>query len=174
MNPGEDVDAPPGIHGNHLLRPEAEAERDLELLAQRHEVAILSRQVKRPELLPAGRFLRAALGRRLPVGRLVFTPATILRWHQGTGPSPLLCFRTSTSPWSAADPRELRSLIVRMTIHLPPRHRGGPACPRAAAIATGRLTMPRTELQRIGRLIEAFHSCCSGSAPDMASSRWRC
>lgn len=112
MNPGEDVDAPPGIHGNHLLRPEAEAERDLELLAQRHEVAILSRQVKRPELLPAGRFLRAALGRRLPVGRLVFTPATILRWHQGTGPSPLLCFRTSTSPWSAADPRELRSLIV--------------------------------------------------------------
>ena len=36
-----------------LLRAQAEAERDLELLALRHEVAILRRHVKRPELLRA-------------------------------------------------------------------------------------------------------------------------
>jgi len=53
-----------------LLHAQAEAERDLELLALRHEVAILRRQVKRPDLLPADRLLLAALGRRLPVGRL--------------------------------------------------------------------------------------------------------
>lgn len=47
-----------------------------------HEVAILRRHVKRPELLPANRLLRAALGRRLPVGRLLFTPATVLRWQR--------------------------------------------------------------------------------------------
>jgi hypothetical protein len=55
-----------------LLRAQSEAERDLELLALRHEVAILRRHVKRPDLLPADRLLLAALGRRLPVGRLLF------------------------------------------------------------------------------------------------------
>ena len=64
------------------LRAQAEAERDLELLALRHEVAVLRRQVKRPDLLPTDRLLLAALGRRLPVGRLLFTPATVLRWHR--------------------------------------------------------------------------------------------
>jgi len=65
-----------------LLHAQAEAERDLELLAMGHEVAALRRQVKRP-VLPAGRLVLAPLGRRLPVGRLLFTPATILRWRRG-------------------------------------------------------------------------------------------
>jgi hypothetical protein len=65
-----------------LVRAQAVAERDLELLALRHEVAILRRHVKRPDLLPTDRLLLAALGRRLPVGRLLFTPATVLRWHR--------------------------------------------------------------------------------------------
>ena len=96
-----------------LLRAQAEAERDLELLALRHEVAILRRQVKRPDMLPTDRLLLAVLGRRLPVGRLLFTPATILSWH-----------RELVRRWSAFGRRprrgrppireELRSLIVRM------------------------------------------------------------
>ena len=71
------------------LHAQAEAERDLELRALPHEVAILRRQVKRPDLLPADRLVLAALGRRLPGGRLLFTPATILRctgnWSAGAG-----------------------------------------------------------------------------------------
>ena len=44
-----------------LLHAQAEAERGLELLALRHEVAVLRRQVKRPDLVPADRLLLAAI-----------------------------------------------------------------------------------------------------------------
>ena len=96
------------------LHAQAEAERDLELRALPHEVAILRRQVKRPDLLPADRLLLAALGRRLPIGRLLFTPATVLRWHR----------ELVRRRWSAFGRRprrgrppileQLRNLIVRM------------------------------------------------------------
>ena len=65
-----------------VLRASSNVERDLEILALRHQVAVLRRQVKRPELLPAERLILAALGRRLPSGRLIFSPATLLRWHR--------------------------------------------------------------------------------------------
>jgi hypothetical protein len=64
------------------LHTSSNAERDLEILALRHQVAVLRRQVKRPELLPADRMILAALGRGLRPGRLMFSPATLLRWHQ--------------------------------------------------------------------------------------------
>jgi hypothetical protein len=68
-----------------VLRTRSDAERDLELLAQRHQVTILSRQVHRPELIPADRLILAAVGRRLLAGRLLFSPSTLLRWHREIG-----------------------------------------------------------------------------------------
>src|SRR5437667_3039642 len=65
-----------------VLRSSSDAERDLEILALRHQVAVLRRQVKRPDLLPADRMILAALGMRLPPGRLLFSPATLLRWYR--------------------------------------------------------------------------------------------
>ncbi len=65
-----------------VLRTSSDAQRDLEILALRHQVAVLRRQVKRPDLLPTDRMILAAIGRRLPAGRLLFSPATLLRWHQ--------------------------------------------------------------------------------------------
>lgn len=65
-----------------VLRTQSDSERDLELLALRHQVAILSRQVKRPDLLPTDRLILTALGRTLPAGRLLFSPATLLRWDR--------------------------------------------------------------------------------------------
>ncbi|HEX2711015.1 MAG TPA: hypothetical protein VHM88_02165, partial [Candidatus Acidoferrales bacterium] len=65
-----------------VLRTSSDAERDLEILALRHQVAVLRRQVNRPELLPADRLILAAIGLRLPAGRLMFSPATLLRWHR--------------------------------------------------------------------------------------------
>src|SRR6187200_1738185 len=68
-----------------LLLARTSSSKDIELLVQRHEVAVLRRTNPRPRLDRADRALFAALIRRLPAvlrdHRLV-TPATVLRWHR--------------------------------------------------------------------------------------------
>ena len=59
--------------------------KELEIVVLRHELSILRRQSKRPELREADRVLLAALSRLLPRGSWsVFgvSPRTLLRWHQ--------------------------------------------------------------------------------------------
>jgi putative transposase len=62
-----------------------ERANEVEILVLRHQVAVLRRQVARPDLQPANRAVLAALSRPLPQPRwstFFVTPATLLRWHR--------------------------------------------------------------------------------------------
>ena len=68
-----------------VLRRRGDAAKDVEILVLRHQVAVLRRQVSRPDLEPADRAILAALSRVLPRPRraaFFVTPATLLRWHR--------------------------------------------------------------------------------------------
>jgi len=107
------------VLGVAILLARSQAERDLELLALRHQVAILSRQVRRPELVPADRLILAAVGRGLPAGRLLFSPSTLMRWHRELVRRRWATF--SRRPRRGRPPisEELRALIVRMASENP-------------------------------------------------------
>jgi putative transposase len=66
-------------------RRRSDLAKDAEILALRHQLAVLRRQAGRPRLRPADRALLAALARLLPGPRrhgLLVTPQTLLRWHR--------------------------------------------------------------------------------------------
>jgi putative transposase len=63
----------------------SETGNEVELLALRHEIAVLRRQVSRPAYQPADRVFLAALSRLLPRSSwrcFSVTPETILSWHR--------------------------------------------------------------------------------------------
>jgi hypothetical protein len=89
---------------------------ELELVVLRHELAILRRQVSRPELSRGDRMFLAAISRILPRERwraFLVGPRTLVRWHRE------LVRRRWTYPNRAkvgrpALPGATRELIIRM------------------------------------------------------------
>src|SRR3954452_17748513 len=68
-----------------LLRRRSEAFKELEIVVLRHELSVLQRQAKRPQLTTADRVLLAAASRFLPRSSwrsFMVRPATLLRWHR--------------------------------------------------------------------------------------------
>lgn len=68
-----------------LLLMRGDRSKEVEILAFRHQVAVLRRHVHRPDLNDADRALLAALSRLLPrpSWEMFFvTPSTLLRWHR--------------------------------------------------------------------------------------------
>jgi len=89
--------------------------KEIEILVLRHQVAVLRRQVTRPELRPADRAWLAALSRLLPRRvwpTFLVQPATLLRWHRD-----LLARRWTypqRRPGRPATTQVVRELVLRM------------------------------------------------------------
>jgi len=93
---------------------------EVEILVLRHQVAVLCRQVARPDLEPADRVVLAALSRLLPRRRwsaFFVTPATLLRWHR------TLVARRWTyprrRPGRPSVAAEIRALVLRLAAENP-------------------------------------------------------
>jgi putative transposase len=74
------------VFGFLVLLGRGDRAKEIEILALRHQVAVLRRQVNRPDLGDGDRVLLAALSRLLPRPSwsiFFVTPATLLRWHRG-------------------------------------------------------------------------------------------
>src|SRR6266511_2106796 len=99
-----------------VLRRRSEREKEIEILLLRHQLRVLERQVARPTLTPADRVLLAAFSRVLPrrawKTSLLWTPATLLRWHRE------LVARRWTHPHRRPGRpptrAEVRALVVRL------------------------------------------------------------
>ena len=102
------------------LLPMSDREKDAEILALRHQIAVLERQLtgQRARFDASDRALLAALLQCLPRAmlrrmRLLVRPDTVLRWHRD-----LIAHRHATSqPKRAGRPRTvhaIRALVLRM------------------------------------------------------------
>src|SRR5580704_16860521 len=100
------------------LLPMSDRDKDAEILALRHQITVLERQLgnARPWLLPSDRAFLAALLNRLPrdvLGRfrLLVRPDTVLRWHRD-----LLARRRAarSRPRRQGRPRTVRQLVLRL------------------------------------------------------------
>ena len=68
-----------------VLLARGDRSKELEILALRHELSILRRQVRRPQFASRDRLLLAALSRVLPRcswHAFPVLPGTLLRWHR--------------------------------------------------------------------------------------------
>ena len=103
-----------------VLRARRERSKDAEILVLRHQLAVLGRQVPRPQFEPVDRVFLAALSR--VIGRdqwaiLLIKPDTLLRWHRR-----LVARRWTTDnrgPGRPPIPAGLRVLAVRLATENP-------------------------------------------------------
>jgi putative transposase len=101
------------------LLPMSDTAKDVEILALRHQLAIMQRQIDTPRLTGTDRVFLAALLHRLPRVRprklqLIVSPDTILRWHRD-----LICRRHAKisrrkRPGRPPTRRSIQALVLRL------------------------------------------------------------
>ena len=97
-----------------LLRPRSTEFKELEIVVLRHQLAVLRRQTRRPQLTTTDRVFLAAASRLLPRSRwrsFLVTPTTLLRWHRR-----LVARRWTYGGRSGRPPigGEIRELVLRL------------------------------------------------------------
>jgi hypothetical protein len=141
------------------------SDTEAEVLVLRHELAVLRRQIKRPELRRSDKLFLSAMSRVLPRERwaaFIVTPATLVRWHRE------LVRRKWTYKRRRAQGRppidsETRALIVRM----------GRENPRWGCVRI------KGELQGLGIIVSAttiraiLRRAGLGPAPRRGGPTWR-
>ena len=96
------------------LLARSSSHKDVEILALRHEVAVLRRTNPRPRMSWTDRAVLAALARIMPKGlraRRIVTPGTLLRWHRRLVAAR---WRQPRAPGRPPVPDELVAMIVRL------------------------------------------------------------
>jgi hypothetical protein len=97
-----------------LLRPRSREFKELEIVVLRHELAVLRRQTRRPQLTTTDRVFLTAASRLLPRSRwqsFLVTPTTLLRWHRQ-----MVARRWTYAGQSGRPPigGEIRELVLRL------------------------------------------------------------
>jgi putative transposase len=151
------------------LLPMSDYDKDVEILALRHQITLLHRQLgaQKPRFDPADRALLAALLHRLPRPvlrelRLLVRPDTVLRWHRN-----LLARRhaAASRPKRRGRPRTVRSiraLVLRLARENPA---WGYRRAHGELLALGVQVAAST-------VWEILHEAGIDPAPDRACSTW--
>src|SRR5215469_12761416 len=104
------------IFGWLVLLSRSQASKDVEIMALRHEIMVLRRQVARPRPDWSDRAVLAALTRLLPAGprgsRLV-TPGTLLAWHRRLIARKWTCLGRRGRPRTSGEVRDLALRLAR-------------------------------------------------------------
>jgi putative transposase len=110
-----------GVFGLLRLLPVSDRDKDSEIMALRHQVAVLQRQLgtTRPRLIPSDRAFLAALLHRLPgdlLSRisLLVQPDTVLRWHRDLLARRHAVRSCSRRPGRPRTVRSIRLLVLRL------------------------------------------------------------
>jgi transposase len=103
------------------LLPASDRDKAVEILALRHQIAVLERQLgmTRPRFLPSDRAFLAALLHRLPKDmlgrfRLLVRPDTVLRWHRKLMARRHAARSRPKSPGRPRTVRSIRQLVLRL------------------------------------------------------------
>src|SRR5215831_5791866 len=103
------------------LLPMGDQDKDVEILALRHQIAVLERQLgqRRAHFTAADRALLAALLHRLPRRalrrlRLLVRPDTVLRWHRDLIASRHAARSRPKHPGRPRTVRSIRVLVLRL------------------------------------------------------------